>query len=423
MRVDPYAFKELYTFAKEKCDYHEEEFGRLVQEPYMKGRGTARKEYWKPVSPRSGRKIAQYLYEHGANFTGFPLTDAGQKAAKEGLLTHDDEMKGVYASLAGDNKDLFKKFTLDEEGQEAADHLFGFKEQVYTMTKLEEIQKVIVDDVVHPGLRTLGTVSGRMSANSPNTQNYSKKDPAMREIFVPRPGYILIGCDFAQIEVRVAAALSRDPLLIEAVTGGKSFHEVTMEALGLDKPKAKIWNFASLYGAGPKALNSQTGIPYNTCRELQPKFWETYSTLARYRNYTMEFTEDIRTISGRRIPVPYFEGKAQSYKNLNYMIQGAARELFCASWYRYVNTTCTENASVWAVIHDEMVVEVPFNELDFHLKALQDSMTFSFMGIPIEGEAQVLSDETGRSRWTTGDKGKEYQEFREKSNIKLLAAG
>lgn len=420
MLVDQEAYATLYAEAKESCDRHEAAFGAIVTEPYMRGRGENRQEYYKPVSPRSGRKVAKFLSEHGADFTGFPLTAAGQKAADNGLLTFTQEIEGHYASLGKKHKELIAAMDLDLIGQEAAEALFGFKEMIYTQTKLVEVEAAKDHNgYVHPSLRTVGTVTGRMSSSSPNTQNYSRSDTGMREIFVPRAGHVFIGCDFSQLEIRVAAALSGCPVLTSSVHGGKSMHEITMDALKVDKPMAKIINFTLQYNGGPKALREQSGIAIEEGKRMVRTFWNTYTGLAKYRDWTMTFDDEVRTISNRKIPVPQWQGKPMSYKNLNYFLQSAAREMICASWYRYVNTPGTENANVLAVIHDELIVEVPIEEMNFHLAALQHSMIFDLRGVQIEAEAQVLADCNGRSRWTTGTKALEYSEYRDKNGVKL----
>lgn len=422
MLVDPIAFNELYKEAKDNCDLHAEAFGQIVTEPYMKGRGVNRQTYYKPVSPRSGRKVAKFLAEHGADFTGFPMTDGGEKAAKAGTLTFEQEVEGHYASLSKKHKALVAEMNLDPIGQEAAEALFGYKEMIYTQTKLEEVEAAKDHKgYVHPSLRTLGTVTGRMSSSGPNTQNYSRSDTGMREIFISRPDYVFIGCDFSQLEIRVAAALSGCPVLTSSVHGGKSMHEITMEAMNVDKPMAKIINFTLQYNGGAKALREQSGIAIEEGKRMVKKFWQTYTGLAKYRDWTMGFEDEVRTISNRKIPVPQWEGKSLVYKNLNYFLQSAAREMICASWYRYVNTPGTERGQVFAVIHDELIVEVPIEEMNFHLAALEHSMVFDLRGVKIEAEAQVLADCFGRSRWTTGTKALEYAAYREKHGISIKA--
>lgn len=410
MKLDLPAYRKLYKEAKETCDFHAEEFGKIVQEPFLQGRGAERREYWKPVSTRSGKKVAKFLYQHGADFTGFPLTEAGQKLADKEQLSYEDEVSGKYASLAKDNKPLVALMNLDYDGQQAALHLFGHKDQEYTVTKLAELAKVQVEGTVHPILRTCGTVTGRASSASPNFQNFSRSDTRMREIFIANPGYTLIGCDLGQVEIRVAAGLSQDPVLVSAVTGGKDMHTVTMEATGIDRPAAKIFNFSILYGAGPKAVSKQTGLPYEDCRGYVKTFWKTYPGLAEYRDYVQSFTTEIRTISNRRIPVamnPYTH-EPLVFKNLNYVIQSAAREFMVSGWYRYVTTPGTETGKVLLSVHDELVAEVPVEELEFHKAALENSMNFYFNNIPIVADAIELKDSQGVARWTTGTRAKEY---------------
>lgn len=401
--VDVPVKEQLYTTVKNACDYHEEEFGKLCWEPILRGRHPNKVMIEKPISPRSGKKVARYLHDMGADFTGFPLTKKGQKLAEKGVLSVEDEVSGVYASMGKGNAELVRALNLEPEAERAVEHLFAFKDRIYTKTKLEEIDKVIDRfNVVHPTLRTLGTVTGRASSSGPNFQNYSRTDTEMREVFIPPAGYLMGACDYAQIEVRVGAALSGDELLVAACMGGTSFHEMTMAALGLSKDKSKIYNFCTMYGGGPKALSSQTGISYDRCKSLSKIWWGTYKGFARYRDYTQRFKQEIYTISNRRIPVPWSHKKHEwmSYKNLNYFIQSAAREMLMAGWYRFVTTPGVDRSVVWGLIHDEIVICCPTETFDFHMAALERAMTFEFMGIPILCEGGRLQDKRGRDCWT-----------------------
>jgi DNA polymerase-1 len=418
MVVDQEAYNTLYDSAKAACDYHEQEFGDLVFEMVRRGRKPNYEWFEKPISPRSGKKVAKYLHDMGADFSGFPLTDKGIQMLADGLLTTEDEVKGTYASLKGSNKDLVKRLNVTPEAERAVEHLFAFKEKVYTTTKCEEIQKVIdSENKIHPVLRTCGTVTGRMSSSAPNVQNWPKKDSSLREMIVPEPGYVFIGCDFPSIEIRVGAGLSQCPVLGEILAEGRDIHQETADATGTDRQTAKITNFLCQYNGGPKALNAQTGIEIHRAKEIVQAYWAKYWGMDKYRRYTGKFQPEIRTISNRRIPVPYNYKKSEymGYKSINYFIQSAARELMVSAWWRFVNTPGTEGMNVVAVIHDEMVVSVKEEDLAFGLTALENAMSLQFMGVTVKSDALLLADAQGRSFWTTGDSAEKYREERAKN--------
>lgn len=425
MNIDTEARDLLYNEKKAACNYHEEKFGELVWEPILRGRAPNKYVIEKPISPRSGKKVARYLYDNGADFTGFPLTEKGLELLAADELTTEDEVVGKYASMGKDNKDLIKNLNVSPEAEQAIEHLFGFKEGIYTVTKLEEIQKVIAsDNVIHPVLRTTGCVTGRMSASQPNTQNYSKKDPAMREIAVPPPGYVLIGCDYPNIEVRVGAGLSQCPVLMGVLAEGRDVHQETADATGTDRTTAKITNFLCQYNGGAKALRSQTGIDLVRGKEIVAGYWKKYWGMDQFRKWCGKMAEkgEIRTMSNRRVPVPYNWEKHvyMAYKAINYYSQGAARELIAASWWRFKHQPGTEDMHVWAVIHDEMIVAVPVSQLEFGMRALENAMSFDFMGVEVKSDAVILADATGRLCWTTGEKAVEYAKQRESQGIPLI---
>lgn len=418
MSVDLSAKELLYDEKKAACDFHEQEFGEVVWEPLWRGRKPNKVMVEKPISPRSGKKVAMYLHKEGADFTGFPLTDKGLKLLEDGELSTEDEVVGKYASLGKDNKELIKSLNVSPEAEQAIEHLFGFKESAYSVIKVEEINKVLdINNIIHPVLRTCGTVTGRSSSSAPNFQNYPKSDPTLRELHVPPPGYVFIGSDFEQVEVKIAGALSQCPVLLELLTTGASMHEMTMKALGVSKPIAKIYNFAILYGAGPKALVKQTGQDYAQCRAGSDTFWQTYYGLDNYRNSTSRMNPEIRTISNRRIPVPYDWDKRQykGYVSLNYMIQSAAREMAASAWWRFVNDPSSAGCLMSGFVHDEFVVAVPEDRIAVGLAALQNAMCFSFRGVKISAESIVFALPSGKSVWTTGDAAAKYREEREKN--------
>lgn len=244
----------------------------------------------------------------------------------------------------------------------------------------------------------------------------------MREIYVPPPGYVMIGGDFPSIEVRTGAALSQCPVLMAVLAEGRDVHQETADATGVTRAVAKIVNFLCQYNGGAKALRTQTGIDLVRGKEIVAKYWDKYHGMDKYRKYTGKFHPEIRTISNRRIPVPYNWEKHEymTYKNINYYTQSAARDLIGSSWWRFVNTPGTEDMHVWGMFHDELVVLVPVDQLEFGIRALENAMSFDFMGVEVKSEAVILADASGRLCWTTGDAAAEYANYRKHNGVDLI---
>jgi DNA polymerase I len=250
--------------------------------------------------------------------------------------------------------------------------------------------------VIHPSLNTLEAVTARMSSSGPNMQNFSGNT---RGVFVARRRHVLITCDFAQVELRVAAGLSQEEVMIQAILDGKDLHLVTAELINVSRDIGKMANFLIVFGGGGRALASQAGIELGLAQQTVADWWAAYPRLQQYNAAMKCITDEIRTFSQRRIPVPRDEyGNPRAYANINYMIQSSARDLLATAWWKFAQNPGMADW-VWMPIHDEFVLEVPEDRVDDALAAIQDSMTMEFFGVPIAAEATVLRDEEGVSRW------------------------
>lgn len=423
-RIDREAHEKLWARAEEHCEKHREEFGKVVCERVLKSPIRNPHYIEVPVSPLSGKKVAQFLRMHGADFTGYPLTDTGKELASNGELTYEMEANGEYASLSKKHRVLLEAMPLDEIGREAVYHLMEFKAQVYTVTKMEEVAKVMdPDGYIHPTLRTIGAVTGRMSGSGPNMQNWGKKAVEMREIVVPEKGNVFFAADFDQIELRVVAALANVVAMIQVIKDGGDLHALTALLAQCSRDIAKIVAFLIVYGGGAKALNEQTGIPLNECKTIIANYRAGYPEIDAYSEYMASLTDEIRPISGRKIPVGVTEdGRSRSYANVNYEVQGSARELAVAAWWRYMHDP-ERKGEIVMLIHDELVGECPAEYAEEERARLERHMSFDFMGVPISAGGTIMADATGRPCWTSVDQAeKVYAPAREAAGIKVSPA-
>jgi DNA polymerase-1 len=123
---------------------------------------------------------------------------------------------------------------------------------------------------IHPSYHLTGTTSGRFSSSSPNFQNIPKHGH-IKELFIPDTGNVIIHSDYNQLEYRLVAHLSQDPLLIAEYAAGRDMHTATAQILDLSRDKAKTINFSIIYGAGgwrvADILGYMIGIPQCETRE------------------------------------------------------------------------------------------------------------------------------------------------------------
>jgi len=329
-------------------------------------------------------KIVNWLSEHGVDFETWT----------------GDRTKTGNVSLAKSNVNLLSAYPLDDDGRRVVGSLVKFRSWLDRSLKVDQTRKYLAPDgCVHAVLRSNGAhQTSRMSSASPNMQNFSKKDPRTRGIFVPRRGFTLVNCDFDQVELRVVAALANETKMIEAILAGVDLHQLTADEVRKPRPIGKMTNFLVVYGGGGPALSSQAGMPIDEARETVARFREAYPGIAEYANELAQYSA-IRTISNRRLVAPRDrDGRSRSYANINYMVQSSARELLVEAWWRLAHQF-GRGLMVWLPIHDELVLEVPNDEVEQVMREVESCMTFDFMGVPITASAGVLADSQGVSRW------------------------
>lgn len=344
-----------------------------------------------------GPKIHDWFAEHGVDWSAW--TGAASKTTGR-------------PSLAKDNLGLLADHELDDVAREVLAEMTLYKGQLDILRKTEDVADRVVigpDGLsrIHPELNPIGaSTTARMSASKPNMQNFSKKDPRMRGLFLPEPGHTLWTIDFAQIELRVVAGLAREQKMIDVILAGGDLHDLTVDLLAergitITRDTAKMANFLIVYGGGGQALHDQAGIPLEIAWEVVRSMREGYTGIDAYSKWLGMEKDAIRTVSGRRLPVTRNKktGDIRSYANVNYATQSGAREALVHGWMR-LNSKIP--GLVWFPVHDELVLQVPDHLHDVVKEAAEWAMTFDFRGVPIEAEAIELLDREGVSRWMTG---------------------
>ena len=270
------------------------------------------------------------------------------------------------------------------------------------------------DGKVHPSMRAVGTVTGRMSAARPPVQQLPKKDTRVRAAFRAPEGWSLISCDFSQGEPRVMAGLSGDRVFTETVLAGDINSDTAAVAYGDDydpadgkhagtesylmRQRAKAAFLAWCYGASPNRVASTLELPADYGRTVV-KFWrKQYPVLTAFAR-KLNAGNAVTLASGRICPLwdryRVVEGdKARpvarpSRLGLNYITQGTQRDLLAFAVFR-LSTYRGWGAHLWTLIHDEILLLVPDDQVDKAMADLQWSMSMPFHGVPIEAEAELL---------------------------------
>lgn len=264
-----------------------------------------------------------------------------------------------------------------------------------------------VDGLLHPSIETIAARTGRMSIRNPALQTLPRGDnpdaKMVRDAVIPRAeGQVLIGCDYEQIELRLMAAESGDPGLIEAfraIDAGEVdvdfFTYTAREAFG-DPEMAKsdprrstnktLW-YASSYGAGVAKMAASAGVPVDEMRETSKRVFRKYPGVKRLmKECEREAVENdnwIETPMGRRIWID----PAASYKALNGKIQGFAADLFKKAAVELGHAGLTEFMVV--PVHDEMLFSIPEDIVDDVSPIIRETMTTAWKGVRLPADPSV----------------------------------
>jgi len=234
------------------------------------------------------------------------------------------------------------------------------------------------DGRVHTTYHQTGAATGRLSSSDPNLQNIPMRTAqgrAIRRAFVAPEGGVLIGADYSQIELRVMAHLSGDPMLIEAFASGEDIHAATARRIfALEGPidpeyrsRAKVVNFGVMYGMGPRSLSQQMGIPLAEAQKFIAGYFGLYARVREFLDQTLEEARGrgwVQTILGRRRYLPAItstNGAERSFAEraaINAPIQGSAADLMKLAMIR-VHRALREfrGARLLLQVHDELVLE------------------------------------------------------------------
>ena len=238
---------------------------------------------------------------------------------------------------------------------------------------------------VHTTFNQAGAATGRLSSSSPNLQNIPIRTELGREIraaFIPEPGWKLIVADYSQIELRLLAHMSHDPVLMEAFRNGEDIHTRTAaEVMGIpplmitreQRNSAKAVNFGIVYGQTPFGLSKQLGIDRKEAELYIRAYFERYAGVRRFIDNTIaEVRRTGMTVSlfGRRRPIPDMNSRNVTARNfaertaVNTPLQGTAADMIKLAMIRIAEKLRGRETRMLLQVHDELVFEAPPAEVD-----------------------------------------------------------
>ncbi len=274
-------------------------------------------------------------------------------------------------------------------------------------------------DRIHTHFLQIGATTGRMSSQNPNLQNIpirTERGRALRRAFIAEEGFVLLACDYSQIELRIAAFLSGDEKLIETFHRGADVHRtVAAEVFNVPpeevndemRREAKAINFGILYGMGASALAVAIGGTRTNAQKFLDEYFKKFPRIREYlegvktgtalTGYTKTFFGRRRYFPTLRSPLPYVRAQAERMA-INAPIQGTSADIIKIAMARiqaYIEKEgIGKDAFLLLQVHDELVFEVREEIQDTFVRAvvalMEGVMPLSdTRGVPLRVDAKV----------------------------------
>lgn len=250
---------------------------------------------------------------------------------------------------------------------------------------------------LHTTFAQTGTATGRLSSANPNLQNIPIRTELGREIraaFTADPGHVLLAADYSQIELRLLAHFSQDPLLVEAFRRGDDVHTLTAsQVFGVPplmvtadhRRAAKVVNFGIVYGLSAFGLSQNLSIEPSEAKQFIEAYFEKYSGVRKFIDDTLAEArreQKVRTLFGRIRPIPDINSKNFNFRGfaertaVNTPLQGTAADLIKIAMIR-IDEAIRERdlkSRMTLQVHDELVFEVPEAEIDIMKSLVREYM-------------------------------------------------
>lgn len=344
-----------------------------------------------------------YLQQLGREFT-VKLNDIAIEVYKEaGINFNIASPKQVGEVLFQHLKIQHKtKSTSADVLEELAMQGFTIAEMIQEWRHIAKLQGTYIEGLlssiepntkrVHSTFNAISTLTGRLSASSPNLQSIpirSIDGAKIRKAFIAKEGYELISADYSQIELRILANIAELKSLQEALNKGLDIHTLTasqvfgipMEAVTESwRRRAKAINFGIIYGISSFGLAKNLGISNTEADTYIKKYFCTYPGIEAYMNKTIIFAREkgyVSTILGRKCYIINIDSKNPVLRKLaersaiNAPIQGSAADIMRKTM---VNLPYKLQQQLLLQVHDELIFEVPQQELNSTMLEIENIM-------------------------------------------------
>lgn len=346
------------------------------------------------------------------------LTAKGQRVAMEGT-----ELNTSHYSVSSDALEFYRS------KDELVDTLLEYQDLNKLMTtyvvpylggevtrtnlgksRIVEKKSLLINGKVHTNFKSHGAETGRFSSTDPNLQNIPSSGQygkLIRNLFIAPEGYRLVVADYSQIEPRIIAAFSGDPIMMENYLTGGDIYTTIGDTMGVSRKAGKVLVLSIAYGVGPDKIAQQVGCTLTEAKKLLNDFTERFHDIAKYkarviRNSTMQTPIPfVETVFGRRRYIPDLRSSDKGLKAradrqaFNTVIQGSAADLMKLAIVRAHSCFTDEpDVNVLLTVHDELVTVAREDLAEEAAEAIRDSMegiTIPEMSVPLIADVKIVN--------------------------------
>jgi DNA polymerase I-like protein with 3'-5' exonuclease and polymerase domains len=271
-------------------------------------------------------------------------------------------------------------------------------------SKTEMRESMLVNGRIYGDFVQWGAETGRFSSRNPNLQNvpapHTAHGKSIRNLFCAPEGYKLVVADYSQIEPRVIAAMSEDPIMMKNYLDGGDIYTTVGDTMGVDRKAGKVLVLAMAYGVGPDKIARSIGCSVTEAKHLLSDFSEKFSSVAKYRAKVIGLSRNkgfVTTIMKRRRYLPDINSKQMGFRAsaerqaFNTRIQGTAADIIKLAMVR-AHQMIPAGAKLILTVHDEIVTLTPDALVDDTVNAIREAMEgIKLLPIPLVADITVVS--------------------------------
>jgi DNA polymerase-1 len=352
-----------------------------------------------PINPGSPKQLGDVLF------------------GKMGLPGGQKTKTGAWSTSASILEDLA------EQGHDFPRKILDWRQ----VSKLKSTYTDALPTFVHPQTNRIhttyalaATTTGRLSSNDPNLQNIpvrTEEGRKIRRAFIAAPGHKLVSADYSQIELRLLAEIAdiaqlkqafRDGLDIHAMTASEMFNVPIKDMPGEVRRRAKAINFGIIYGISAFGLANQLGIPRDEASAYIKKYFERFPGIRTYMDSTRDFCREhgyVETLFGRKCFYPDIKASNPSIRAfneraaINARLQGTAADIIRRAMTHMDDALAAKKLSAQMLlqVHDELIFEVPDDEVEATLPVVQKVMENApfpavHLAVPLQVDARAANN-------------------------------